>query len=190
MPSEWVGVVGTGIGAAIGGVVTVASLVVKGRQDEVAEKRREQREDRVRTEDREWSLRERNLEKRQDLYYELWNAALVVLESVGNARVAIRDAGDDDDSAKTREEARVKATAAIDTFNEIRRRVIVVAINRTVLEEANSFVRWATDHLKENTESTMMDGAQIIERMSAACRRDLGYDFGGGSNMVNPQIDA
>lgn len=70
--SEWVGVVGTVIGAGIAGAVTVANLMFNAK----AEQRRIEHDDRLREQERAWTLRQQNLEARKALFVKLLEAAI------------------------------------------------------------------------------------------------------------------
>ena len=85
MTAEWVGVIGVAIGASIGGIVTVASLVVRGRHEAAREERRfehERETERIRGEaeemrrsrDRRWDITLHGLEQRRDTYARLLRA--------------------------------------------------------------------------------------------------------------------
>lgn len=75
MDGAWVGVIGTGIGAALGGVVTLLSMMIKGQQDERSRQQRDAREDQRRTDDREWAAQRDNVEARRVHYSDLLQRA-------------------------------------------------------------------------------------------------------------------
>jgi hypothetical protein len=82
MAGEWTGVVGTAIGAGIGGVVTITSLVVRGRQEAAREERRlahEREAERKRLDveeqrrgrDRAWNITMEGIAARRETYVRL-----------------------------------------------------------------------------------------------------------------------
>src|SRR5262245_54748587 len=71
MASEWVGVIGTAIGAGIGGVVTVANQIIRGRQELANERERRQFDSWVKAQDHKWEARRHNFVERQALYEDI-----------------------------------------------------------------------------------------------------------------------
>jgi hypothetical protein len=82
MAAEWTAVVSTALGAGIGGIVTIASLVVRGRQEAVREERRLAHErdeaqarldveDQRRGRDRAWDITMEGISARRDTYIRL-----------------------------------------------------------------------------------------------------------------------
>lgn len=184
MASEWVGVVGALGGAGIGGVVTVASLIVKARQDEAAEKRRSEREDRLRAEDRARELHIQNLEDRRSLYARLLRSAdKVNLQAV---LVLSRTAANDDQQERLLREA----LASLEVFKNDAAATEVAAVDRTVLEAATELGDqvgaiiqgiWLLgihdqDDQVEFGERLRKINVELFPKLRAAIRRDLFED--------------
>jgi hypothetical protein len=75
MDPGWAGVIGAAIGAAIGGLVTLGSLWIKGRQDHAARVAQIERDDEIREQDRSRSVHQQNIEQRRVLYANLLSSA-------------------------------------------------------------------------------------------------------------------
>jgi hypothetical protein len=187
MASEWVGVAGTAIGAGIGGVVTVASLIVKGRQDETAEIRRHEREDQQRADDRSWSLRQQQRDDRRALYAEL----------VRIARELIRI------TREFPEDRIAEVGQLIDQFEETEATVSLMAVDDSVITASYDVFEAASDvratrrhHAEVASGSGWMDNSRwaetaqalwdATENLIAACRRDLGFEPGSSGYVPYP----
>jgi hypothetical protein len=132
MASEWVAVAGTAIGASIGGVVTVASMIVKGRQDADARQEVTAREDRLRQDDRAWTVKLHNLEQRRELYARL-------LRSAAELGPAIQALLWPNQPADKQKQAEGVAQSHFDAFGEVTAEIEVIAVDRSVIEAASEF---------------------------------------------------
>jgi hypothetical protein len=165
MASAWVGVIGTAIGAGIGGVVTVVALMIKGRQEEAAEIRRNEREDQQRAEDRIWSARQQQTDKRQALYADLIRMA--------NELVLRTDLIPD-------EERLNEVIQLIDRYEETEANVTLVAVDGAVIRAAFevSSAAYAVRHqgvrADKGAHDAWCDLYDATERLVDVCRRDLG----------------
>jgi len=191
MPSEWVGVVGALGGAAIGGVVTVASLVVKGRQDQAAEERRNEREDRHRAEDKAAAELQESRDKRQELYVNLLKSSNAIRSSVTGilfAQVTLEDEVQDADiSLQQLADRRAALLARLETHRDLTVQATVISIGgqvanvaREIYEDALTIYSgsdrggWASAGLQDVVNSVN----QLTRRLPDEVRRDLGYDPG------------
>ncbi|MGW4791636.1 hypothetical protein ACWEPC_04350 [Nonomuraea sp. NPDC004297] len=68
MTPQWIGVVGTALGAAIGSLVAIASVFLRARQEAAAEAREHEREQVRRARDREWDITVQGLDARRQTY--------------------------------------------------------------------------------------------------------------------------
>jgi hypothetical protein len=179
-------VIGTAIGAAIGGVVTVASLIVKGRQDAAAEQRRNDREDHQRREDHALAVRERDHDKRQSLYrqinVEANQARLAAIIASLTARI------------DTSDEEEIERALASDRVGQFWTRFSsdgdMIAYSEEVIEAATEVVQAlngalntirSEPHAKGSITNEPHDSAlnasnRAMGQLRDACRRDLGYD--------------
>jgi hypothetical protein len=173
--SEWVGVVGTAIGAGIGSVVTVVSLFVKGKQ-----------EDRARADDRVWTVRLQNVEQRRELYATLLRSATDVEDALYSLLwpFGLPEEGHQEraDRARTR----------LGQFQEIATDIDLAAVDRSVIEAAEEFRFVADRAIVRNPEyDDPADAMGPVDRareqlgrllqevhpaLRDACRRDLGFD--------------
>jgi hypothetical protein len=185
--SDWVGVIGTGIGAGIGGLVTVASLIVKGRQEAAADRRRGERDDRKRREDQDWSIRTDGRSERRDLY-------ALVLEAASSAASQRRSILLIEDIAASRGEASstdqvvdqvLEGFQRVSTYNERVAGLEVVAVEARLLEHArqvgehNSRFFHAVLEEVSLEELHQQDGKLSVElepSLRDSCRRDLNLD--------------
>jgi hypothetical protein len=184
MPSEWVGVVGALGGAAIGGVVTVASLIVKGRQDETADKRRNEREDRLRSDERAWQVKQQNIEQRRELYADLLRAADRLDSGLDHLAWLLEDAHRADDASAWRQHLE-------DDESRLGRAVALVEVQSPddKLVKFAQEVRWRAESgltralLDDPVTGVNEERAklhQALMELHRGCRRDLGYDADAG----------
>ncbi|MCF6468911.1 hypothetical protein FAF44_11010 [Nonomuraea sp. MG754425] len=75
MTPQWIGVVGTALGAAIGSLVAIASVFLRARQEAAAEAREHEREQVRRARDREWDITVQGLDARRQTYATLLRRA-------------------------------------------------------------------------------------------------------------------
>ncbi|MEW9549701.1 hypothetical protein [Nonomuraea sp. NPDC050783] len=68
MTPQWIGVIGTALGAAIGSLVAIGSVFFKARQEVAAEERQYKRERALRARDRTWGITVQGLEARRQTY--------------------------------------------------------------------------------------------------------------------------
>jgi hypothetical protein len=180
MPSEWVGVVGTAIGAGIGGVVTVASLIVKGRQDGAAEKLREAREDKRREEDRRWEIRRTAVDERREVYRDLLDTAEEFITST------IDFVERSDRPPQKVEQARDRAIRAFIKMKEAATTVNLVAPDPEVPGVVWRIIRtaaplglsgeWPDVWLDHRTSFPSTEFMRLQTELAMACRRDLAYE--------------
>jgi hypothetical protein len=182
--SDWVGVAGTAIGAGIGGVVTVASHIVRGRQDTGARREAAEREDRLRVEDRSWSVRQHRLDERRVAYADLLDAARRVRNNVEALAQHMASPGEWGVLMIT---AGREATAgSLDDFHRRLSRSVLQAVDRSVLDIADRIFAKATairvslekaDGLDVTGDVVALTG--LTADLENACRRDLGLDAPG-----------
>ncbi|WP_431914162.1 hypothetical protein [Nonomuraea jabiensis] len=68
MTPQWIGVIGTALGAAIGSLVAIASVFLRARQEAAAEAREHKRDQARRARDREWDITVQGLDARRQTY--------------------------------------------------------------------------------------------------------------------------
>ncbi|MFI6910170.1 hypothetical protein ACIBKY_53600 [Nonomuraea sp. NPDC050394] len=75
MTPQWIGVIGTALGAAIGSLVAIGSVFFKARQEVAAEERQYRRERALRARDRTWDITVQGLDARRKTYATLLRRA-------------------------------------------------------------------------------------------------------------------
>jgi hypothetical protein len=185
MPSEWVGVAGTAIGAGIGGVVTVAALIIKGRQDADAEKRRNEWEDRRRRQVQALAIRQLDHSERRDLYRRLRNAGQSAYMAVVIFSLTKRlpSSSDDEEVAN----ALAQANDQLENFAAALAETDITSFDDDVIEHARSFSVACSSavgviNAKEHPEGAIINAAynealravqDAYDQLLLACRRDL-----------------
>jgi hypothetical protein len=182
---EWLPVAGTLGGAAIGGVVTVVSLWVKGNQDSAAAEVQAERQDRLRADDRDWSLRQRNVDERRAAFSDLLLAADYVAQGAGMLgilRLGLPGQAEYDEYAKL-----LTPDVLVGQFNNFEAaasKITLLAVDDDILRAVLAYKLAATEVIRRlNDPSSAPDTtAKKIERLVVRshrlrdlCRRDLGY---------------
>ncbi|WP_143043838.1 hypothetical protein [Nonomuraea jiangxiensis] len=72
---QWIGVIGTALGAAIGSLVAIGSVFLRARQEAAAEARQHKREQARRARDRQWDITVQGLDARRQNYATLLRRA-------------------------------------------------------------------------------------------------------------------
>lgn len=189
MASEWVGVIGTAVGAGIAGMVGVASLVVRGRQDAEARRELAEREDRLRAEDRAWTVKERDVEQRRAIYADLLDRARAITNDLGAMnKHGHASAGpgspESDDLFKM---GRDLVQRNLDEFRALISRASLSAIDQEPLRRADAFFAEATGlHvlLSQHRQAPLDQLLGLIDlkaNLEEACRRDLDLSVAEGS---------
>jgi hypothetical protein len=174
---EWIGVAGTALGAGIGGIVTVVSLIVKGRQDASADMRRlaheeratlvtVEREDAQRLMERQWDVKRQDVELRRNLYAQLWEVAESILisgEGLGLATFASLSTNEIQfDEQKVSSNFNKKS----DELERLTARVRFLAVESRVVDLAN-------DVWREASRFRWMVGGFVIHRSDQDFRTNL-----------------
>jgi hypothetical protein len=191
--TAWVGVVGTSIGALIGAIVTIWTASIRAGQDERQQIRAVQREDRLRTEDRDRALAEQNLEQRRALYRRMLRAADEAWSSVrtrkdhASAPEGSVFAASRAEAAEARDQGRsaildlTETVAEIETLSPSRDLVqhALVVQNDLAYLAASSFGPWPEDvppSLDARMERAMDECWDHMQTLRNAVRVDLGLD--------------
>jgi len=186
--SEWVGVVGTGIGAGIGGVVTVVSLWIKGRQDTTARREAAERDDRLRADDRKWQLIQQHADKRREVYGELLGTVNNVVNGLAEVYTsALEDAEPPEDNWDTyvRSMAPELVAAELEKFRAAAKQITLVAVDAALLRGLTAFELAANAALvTANTDAGQLkrDAERLVKlrvQLQKRCRLDLGFDTDG-----------
>jgi hypothetical protein len=204
MASEWVGVVGTGIGAAIGGVVTVVSLWVKGGQDRDARREEAEREDRLRADDRAWTVTLQNVEQRREFHAELIERARALVRA-GRRFVWSLQAPDVPEVEVLRETRADELLACLIDYRSSAARAEVMAIDHDLLDTARRMALVAANIVAlapadggEPAIDLLRQEARDLRRLSnkltVVCRRDLGLpnsqeDDNYADGVIDPEGD-
>jgi hypothetical protein len=144
--SEWTAVVGTAIGAGIGGAVTVVSLSIKGKQDTDARKEAAAQAQRHREEDRAWQVKVQNVDERRGLYARLLRTASDLLDAL---KPLARDLpGWGPEARRRRVEGSLDRAKELDTrYRELVAETNVVAVDAAVIDLAERTRNLATQML-------------------------------------------
>jgi hypothetical protein len=184
MPSDTVWV------ALVGGGVTVASLGVQGWLTRGAEKRRNEREDRLRREERDWSIRDQNLGDRRAVYGRLLRSAGELRPRLTALIVISPDTFDARPGVETtlRELSVAASEAEVHSVDE---KVYHLAMEirdevQNLLDD--NFWHSFTDDPKRQDEAfkAVKRIDYLVEVLRAACRRDLGL----GADLIERVIQA
>jgi hypothetical protein len=182
--SEWIAVVGTAIGAGIGGAVTVASLSIKGKQDADARKDAAAEEQKHRMEDRAWQIKVQNVDERRKLYAKLLRTASDLIDALGFTKAA-RGMWDEGQRRRSQESVdRAKELHA--QYRELAAETNVVAVDPAVIdlvERIHNLVKDMLTIVSAVGPDPDQHGAvhttlwmELLPELREACRRDLGYD--------------
>jgi hypothetical protein len=182
MSGEWMAVVGTAIGATVGGVVTVASLIVKGKQDAEGERRRIESERDLRREDRDWSIRMDSRSSRQERYGTVLEAASGVASQ--RQRILVIDDLPNADAGRVVNIV-IEGFELLEKYDRAISGLEVVAIDREFLlnaralsERSNRFLHAVLEDMpNEELEVMERDLLQLHLALRDGCRRDLGLDI-------------
>lgn len=172
MPSDtvWVGL--------IGGGVTVSSLWVQGWLNRGAEKRRNKREDDQRKEDRDWAIKQQNIEQRRELYGTLLRHAENLDDGLDHLAWIKTDIQDEEWFERTKDELDKSAEKLDSTAATVQ----VQSPDEEVMRLARRAAQLAQIALTQITMDDVTQGKKrqrdlhdLIPSLRAACRRDLGF---------------
>jgi hypothetical protein len=197
--SEWVGVIGTGIGAGIGGVVTVVSLWIKGRQDAAARREQAEREDRLQSEDRAWVVKERDVEQRRATYAELLDLARAITNDLGALNKHGRDSSGptgDPRSDDLFQQGRDLVGNNLAKFRGLLSRASLHAVDQEPLRRADQYFAAATElHVLLSQErqaplDQLLALMDLKTNMEEACRRDLDLSVADAAPRLSSLLGA
>ncbi|MET9249652.1 hypothetical protein [Nonomuraea sp. NPDC003709] len=178
MTPQWIGVIGTALGAAIGSLVAIASVFLRARQEAAAEAREHKREQARRARDREWDITVQGLDARRQTYATLLRRVAAYgrqLEAI--TEQASTSVGDKQVPHPLREELHTVRAELEDLVFEVdvhAQHPLVGDVLRQLLQEGEA----AQDALEarkwdEARELTSLVGP-LVGKLRNVCRWDLG----------------
>jgi DNA repair ATPase RecN len=172
MPSDTVWV------AMIGGGVTVASLGVQGWLNRGAENRRNQREDQLLKDNRDWQVKQQNVEERRESYGTLLRAASRIGHDLENLEWLLEDNEDQVEISRIRDSLRasserLQATAGVVEVQSPDDEVVKLAQQAATIADDAAFMAGHDD--PEAIKDLGNKLGAILAALRPACRRDLGF---------------